>query len=281
MPLVELEELRESWATLMPQYDHFSASSMTQFMRCPEQWRQVRCLGKRQRPSGASVWGSADHTTMAMHFAEQVDGKPGLTVAETREAFAVEFDRKVESEGGIGEIEWAREKIGLPGARKIAAQSKDDGVKLVSLYREVLAPSVTPLAVEAEFTLERPQWPVRIIGRTDVVTPTELIERKIVGRTESKPKGDWIVQGRIYRLATGKPTRWHQSIRTKQPNVNADVAAGFEADSSTERLIEQVIRTVGHYLTVYGPDQPWPGAVTHPWSCEYCGFKPSCFWWAT
>ncbi len=30
----------------------------------------------------------------------------------------------------------------------------------------------------------------------------------------------------------------------------------------------------------FGPDETWPGTLSHDWACSYCGFKPTCAWWS-
>lgn len=267
-----------------PPLSHLSASSITQLLRCPEQFRQVKILGKRRPPAGAMLWGRADSHAIGTHFQQVADGKSGLTIAETKELFVVAFEEEISSEGGASEIEWD------DNPTKEIAEIKDAGAQLVGLYREHVAPTVEPTGAEVSFEIMRPYWPLPLIGYCDVETGEAIIERKTTGRLESKPKGDWIVQGRIYQLAKEKPLAWHQSVRNRRkPEKQAAIGsvAGFGVPLSsataamTERLVWQAFETIAHHWTMYGPDNPWPGALTHPFACNYCGFRPQCAWWRT
>jgi hypothetical protein len=53
------------------------------------------------------------------------------------------------------------------------------------------------------------------------------------------------------------------------------------ASGRTAQLAQQLGWLMNHYMTSLGPDTPWPGAITHPWACSFCGWRMSCHWWDT
>lgn len=271
-----LEELREGWPT---EIDHLSASSITQLLRCPEQFRQYRFLGKKQRPGGVQLAGRADSEALALHFGKQVEDGIGLTVEDVQDAYATAFNREV-NEVGVSEIDWRGDPF------KTRGKLLDNGAYLTGLYRKQVAPEVVPIASELKFQVHQPNWIVPIVGYLDVETETRIIERKSMGRTESKPKGDWIAQGHIYQLTMQKDLAWHLSVRNEnklKQAVYGEQAAftlerNVQRDRMTDLMVTQAMETIKHLYTVYGPDNVWPGALTHPWACQYCGYSNNCSW---
>lgn len=269
-----------------PELDHVSASSLTMFARCPEQWRQRYCLGKRSAPSAAAIVGKADHQALAFNFEQKIETREDLPAAEVAELFAHTYEGELDMYGGATEVEWGRTRLTGADAKKAAAKTKDQGIELVALYTLTVAPTVQPTDVEVFFQVETEGVPVRIDGYIDVETETTLIERKTAQRTLSKPNPDWIVQGRIYQAVKKKPLVWHQSVRKAAPECMTDVEVPTmrleldeQRNAQTTTLIQQTIRTIGYFHSLYGPDQIWPGALTHPWACGYCAYKPGCEWW--
>jgi hypothetical protein len=271
------QELREGWPG---QIDHLSSSSITMLLRCPEQYRQRYILGKKDRPGAAAIWGRADHEAVAMHFGQVIDGKPGLSVADVQDQFITSFDAEVESMGW-SEIDWR----GTPS--QVAASIKDNGAYLAGLYRQNVADYVQPIGVELKFAVKQPHWPVEVIGYVDIEEADTLIDRKTTGRTESKPKPDWVVQSRIYQLAKPKVMHFHQSVKNERDKtrqqaygVMPNMVVGLDPmrDLMTDKLVVQAMQTVKSHFLQYGPDETWPGALTHPWACGYCGYAVTCQW---
>ena len=270
------EELREGWPE---EIGHLSASSITQLLRCPEQFRIRRFVGRSEKPAAAQLAGRADSEALALHFQKQIEDGTGLSREDVQDAFADAFNREI-AELGPSEIEWR----GDPA--KTRAKLNDNGAYLAGLYRAEVAPAITPLAAELKFEVRQPHWPVPVIGYLDVETEMRVIERKSAGRNESKPKGDWIAQGHIYQLVKRKDLAWHLSVRNdnRLKQVTYGERADFtlhlseRRDKMTDLMVVQAMDTVKHLYLTYGPEEPWPGALTHPWACSYCGFSNTCMW---
>lgn len=264
------------WPDLMP--DHLSASQISQFMRCPEQYRQVRVLGRRERPGAAMIWGSADHYAHEQNFTQKIRTGYDITTSDVKIAFAEGFDRAVDRGGGLSEIQWDDK----PG------DLKDQGALLVGTYHEKISPHIQPLTVEEKFSLSIPGVPVPVIGYVDLTTASTGIERKTAKRKEAKPKADWLVQGRLYQAVKQLPIEWHLSVKTKVPAVYCPdlgekglrLPLAQATVDSTLVLVRTVAQAMAAYMRMYGPHEPWPGGVTHPWACDFCGFRPTCAWWA-
>jgi hypothetical protein len=270
------ETLETAWPLLLERdrLTHLSATQLTMFMRCKEQYRRRYLLGEKERPGAALVWGAADHKAHEHNFRQKIESHEDIPVGEIQEAFATAWEEVIEEKGGALEIEWGTEKAG---------ELKDDGIRLVSVYHEQLSPLIQPLAVEREIMHMVEDVPVPVVGYVDVETEHSIIERKTSRRNVSAAKPEWVVQGLIYREVLQKPVEWHLSLKAGM--VVTSRAAGKEALrlETGESAIDDLIRTVANDMLDtyrrYGPNEPWPGAITHPWSCSFCGWRPDCHWW--
>lgn len=275
LPLPE-EHTSLSWPLILPR--HLSASSLGLLQRCPEQWRRRYLLFERDRLNGAIVWGAADHYAHEVNFRQKITSHEDLPLEDVKQAFATGFDEKTAE--GNGEVDWGDDKPG---------EMKDAGVKLAAAYHQHVSPLVQPVAVEERFEIDVPGVPVPLVGFMDVRTAGEAIERKTSGRKEVVPKPRWRIQGLIYQLANQTPVDWHVSTKTKTPAVYtpanepglrlADSRAGL-----TERLVLNLAQQIVSLHDTYGPDDPWPGAITDDWACLYCPHGPrglaNCHWWS-
>lgn len=281
------EELAETWP---PELDHVSASSLKQFARCPEQWRTVRLQGLRQRPAGAIIQGKADHAAIGEHFQIQIEDGVGLRLADVEDSFVSHFEREVNNEG-LTEIDWGKTATAT-SARSAASKVKDAGVKLVGEYHSTVIPYFKAEHVETAFALQLPDLPIRIDGYIDVqgtyVSPFDgeptsdlvIIERKTAARAGMNP--ETVMQGRIYQLAEALDVDVHVSVKRgfiEWGTPALRIAYSPELYTLTVQQVGQLLRTMAFYYTQYGPDHPWPGNITHPWACNYCGFRPNCHWW--
>ncbi|MBI3936384.1 MAG: PD-(D/E)XK nuclease family protein [Betaproteobacteria bacterium] len=289
-PPLSLDELLPAPGTLLP-HDHLSATSLGTFSRCPptaEQFRRRYMLGERQRPGGALIWGSADDYAHTLNFGQKIASGVDLPESDVTLAFAEGFDQEVERGGGPDEIDWGDDKPGL---------LKDRGARLAAVYHQQVSPSVQPVAVQEEFSYQVAGLPVPIIGRIDLETASALVEWKVTARVERQPKQHWRTQARLYQAAAAekpralpaaKPLEWHVKARTKTPTV---VTAATElglllmpspaAVEATHERVRKLVTTLLHLIRTFGPDEPWPThAPDYGWACNWCGYRPSCPWWA-
>jgi hypothetical protein len=257
--------------------EHWSATQLQMALRCPEQWRRRYLLGERERPGAALIQGGADHKAHEHNFRQKIQSERDLPVGDVTDAFDQAWRDKIDEAGGVSEIEWGDDK---------PDQLKTQAGKLVALYHHEASPLIQPLAVEEEFYLNLPGVRLPVKGYLDVRVDGAVIDRKTTKkRTTLAMKPDWRLQGRIYAAHAQEPVWFHQAIKTQTPKIDT---SSVVIDKLTDR--EQVVlagrvalaeQMVDRFIADLGPDQPWPGAETHPWACNYCGWRPTCFWWAT
>lgn len=279
--------------------DHLSATSLAMFQRCPEQFRRRYIRGEKERPGAALVLGSAFHFAQERNFSQKITSHEDLSVPEVLEAYHAGFDAAIEKNGGVNEIAWdEREKPDTLRAKgKIVTES----------YREQVAPSLQPLEVEERFSIELEGVPVRIVGAIDfyghriqglndpdpsdegsheLLYGEKVIDYKTSGKKVSSLKPEWLLQARDYQFVKKAPVEYHVAVKTKEPQIitpQTEQALRIEVSDSaldtTALLLRRISETIAAYNATFGPDQYWPGAITHPWACGYCGYRPSCRWW--
>ncbi|HWC66522.1 MAG TPA: PD-(D/E)XK nuclease family protein [Acidimicrobiales bacterium] len=298
---------------------HVSPSQLKQFARCPEQFRRVRVLGEREPPSAAILWGSADHSTMEANFRHKLNHAEDLPIGDVQYRFAELLEQRVEREGGIYEVKWGKETDAVKeptgaDARKAFGSVKDRGVALVTAYRQQVAPEFWPTRVEHDFLVDVTGLPVPLAGVIDAEGKTipeqlalehgpdvidvepEIIERKTTGKTDMN--GEWLIQARTYQLVVPRRLQFHLSVKPRElkdgsygsskivagdPPGTPEAERRFSFDPQPAPMvatqIKRLMAGIAYCFHTYGPDQPWPDAIPHPWSCGYCGFRPTCPWW--
>ena len=281
----EAQRLRAEWPEGLP--SRFSATAAGMIFTCPEQYRQRYVSKTRMPPNPNIIWGRADSQAIGGHFAAVIADGEGHTAEQIADDFNDCANEVVEDAGGVGEIQWDA-KLSPDESGKAFGKLKDAGINLAQSYHHNVAPPVTPVDVEHEFEIEHELWPIPVVGYLDVLTPTDIIERKTAARKSTAPKTTWLLQGRIYQMAKRLPIHWHQSIKNlanpaKQVAYGSDPALTLAFDPveahRTEILVAQAMKEVEHFYSMYGPDQMWPGhGIIHPWACTFCDARPNCGW---
>lgn len=253
--------------------EHLSASSLAMAMRCPEQWRRRYIKRERERPGAALVVGSAFHQALEFNYGQKIVSHEDVPVSELLEFYGdVAWPMALDKQGGADHVVWNE------GERQDAARERGKG--MTALYRTEVAPRIQPLGVEVKFEVDV-QLPVPVIGYVDVEREQALTEMKTSAKRLSKPKPDWQLQGRLYQWVTGKQVEWHvvspKAVCT--PLTEPELALETRAQDRIDTLVRRVALVLNHLYATYGPDDAWPGAITHPWACGFCGYRSSCRWW--
>jgi len=264
------------------------------FMRCPEQYRQRYILGLKERPGGAQILGTGFHFAQETNFRQKIDTHEDLAVEAVVEAFHAGWEQELERYGGVNEVVWDE--------REKPDTIRKKGADLSALYRTQVAPTLQPEAVEHRFRTMIDGVPVPFVGGIDLVgtrehgTPWDdnyhsldlVVDYKTAKAVKRELKPEWLLQARLYQLETGRRVEYHVAAKTKDPQVVTPVDApqlaidpSEQALQTTTKLLQRVVRQMTLLYLEYGPDTAWPGAITHPWACHFCGFRPSCVWWRT
>lgn len=259
-----------------------SASALGTFLRCPEQFRRSYVLGERRPSGGTGLAGTGAHGAVeaALHL-RMASGRIATPkqIVDTYDAvFDAAVERAIDREG----IVWGKADK-TPLDRDL---SRGLGRAAVAAYAEQALPSVDAVEVERVFALDVPGVPVPFVGLIDVSTPRSSIDLKFGGQSANVIKPDWRVQALVYGLADRKPVEFHAaSWAGKVTTPRESAALRFNWDARQVVLAARVLRSVVDAILLYarewGPDEPWPGNITHTWACGACEFRPDCAWWTT
>jgi hypothetical protein len=261
-----------------------SASSLGNFLRCPEQWRRKYVLGEQEPSGGSAVAGTAFHnavaTALRFKAAEGEDLRPDLV----GKAFHRSMDRAIDREGGASQIDWGTVGRGQAKRDQTASGMRMMAVKAAVAAADNILPAIQPVEVEQVFRVDIPGIPVPLTGYIDLVTERTIVDWKVGGRRDSSMQTSWRLQGLIYQRArpldmgwcslnwSGEYESWIENPRMRMlRNAETHILGG---------TVPRVV--VGAMLAMhaqFGPDQAWPPAYEHQWMCNLCSFKPTCEWW--
>lgn len=266
------------WPDPLP--DLLSPSSITTFLTCPEQWRRVYLQHERSRSNGNLLIGRADSKARELDLGQKITTGINMPLETVKEIAGDTFDKEVESEGGINEVEWDTDK------GETAGTAKDMAVGVAAAYRQQVAETVVPIAVEREVRVDVAGIVPGVRGYMDVEETPVVRENKTAAKRMTKPTGPQLIQTLLYSAATGKPTSFDISVKKKQPEVvTAATEPGLLVHTNPEEVLQRlsrvtttVVESIVGMLDQRGPDDPWlgtgAGQVVSP--CGWCDFKASC-----
>jgi len=247
--------------------EHLSASSISQFLTCAEQFRLERIVRVPKRRYIDGFVGSTFHDTIGVNFAQKIDTGRDQTIEQVNSVFKVKWAESIEKEG---EPVWTDhpervEKLGLD---------------MLGGFHTHVAPEIMPVAVESRFEERVPGLPVPLVGYIDCEEQGLINEFKTAKQKVAKPKPNWRVQGQIYQLFSRKPVYWTVTTKQKTP-VNwtwrnaPDLVMEVSNPDVTVNLLVQATQMLNDYWLRYGADRPWPmTGLLHTFACDYCSAGP-------
>jgi hypothetical protein len=263
---------------------HLSPSQIKMASRCLEQFRRRYVLGEKEPPAGALLWGRCDHSSVEYAMRERLAEKPYPSKPDLQELFVANLVAAVDESGGESQVEW-KEEGGL-------AEVKDRGAALVGAYRDLVIPTMEPVAVEEPFTVTVPGVPVPLSGFLDLTARVDatggrkprLVERKTSAR--NGVSGEWVVQTRIGQLAKPLEADIQLSLKTKEPRVVHGVNLyPAPPPALVHAQVQRVVAQIALAYSRYGPDDVWPDAIGSGHACTWCAWGPkgtgACAWWNT
>lgn len=251
--------------------ERLSATSLSTFNVCPEQFRQKYILNEKEAMSGERFMGSVTHQALALLFDEDqlqnesMETDPTLAVAQA-------WQNVIEREG---EPEWHD---------KDATESFRRAKQMITTYW----PTATKVeVVKSEARFEETIAGVKVVGYIDRELKDRILEVKTASQKVSKPKPRWSFQGRLYSLVSALPVEWHVVTRQATPKVYTAAECpellnpGFNPDA-TVRFIQHSVERMNDLYARHGANEPWPmEGIYGDWTCGYCSFKRRCFAWTS
>jgi len=262
--------------------NHWSPSSLTQFRRCPYQWQQVKIKGRKERPAEAPLTGSAVHVSLERNFGQKISSHEDIALAELLGWYDdVGFPQtvQIEQERAGKEVDW----------KTSPDKARARGRSMLGSYHEKVSPRIQPTGVEQKFETSEFGLAVPVIGYLDIAQQSSTVDVKTGKRKYTAAREDWRMQGGVYNFVQDRPVEFHSVSITDAGTVSVVTPLESEAlivhlSHAERQLLVQRVRAISAeaclYMELYGPELDWPmHGVDHSWSCQYCGFRPSCPAW--
>jgi hypothetical protein len=153
-----------------------SVSSIALLQKCPLRWRRRYIDGDYEPTSPAAILGHSVGRAEGTSYQEQISNGSRMRVSDVLDAYADEWELKVEEETDRAGVDWEDERPG---------RVKDSGARVLSLYHRTVAPRVRPLSVERRIEVALPgvEWTFR--GYLDL----EAEIGRVIGVDDFKARG--------------------------------------------------------------------------------------------
>lgn len=248
-----------------------SASSLTTYLRCGQQWYFAYVAGMKAPPSLRAIRGIAAHAAVEVDMRQKIDTYEDLPVQDMLDAF---------------DTSWSAEAVGAPDKddNETAGQIKDKGYDLIRLYREKVAPKIQPILVEEpiQFQINGQVWS----GQIDVAERailgkeprTKLVVRDTKTTKRSPMKDAYMLAMTGYALSQRQKTGEVEGdivldylVATKEPQYK-EIRYGGPVSDDQIRKFANIVGNVGESIKAgrFAPNGLVSGA------CSWCGFKPVC-----
>ena len=246
--------------------EHLSASSITKFIQCPEQWRNKYLQRQPEQMFAPLFIGKVHHDVAAEMFNRKMNGEI-LTEGEAKSLYRMKWDDIIDDDG---EVNW-----------------KDDdpkemfrrGMNMTLMFKEHVVDTSNPIAIEQRVDISLGNDLPPIVGYVDMVERNRIREFKTTAVKVTTPKPAWRFQARIYQTALGLPVEWTVITRQVEPRLylpedNPDLRMNFVDVRNTMRIVMNAVERMTMLYEKYGPDEPWPTDGMFGQSCGFCAKGP-------
>ena len=246
--------------------EHLSASSIAQFMTCPEAFRLERIAKIPKRRFLDGFIGSVHHDTIEENFRQKIETGNDQTYEQAEGVYKYKWHEELEK----GEPQWTEHP----------ERVEELGLKMLKTFHTAVAPTIKPIAVEQRFEERVPGLPLPVVGYIDVEEERLIDEFKTSKQAVKSPKPNWRFQGLIYQLFSRKPIYWTITTKQKTPvnwtwQTAPNLILPIQNPDNTVRMMTQAVEMLNDYWLRYGPTRPWPTTgVMHTWACDYCSGGP-------
>lgn len=246
-----------------------SASSVTTFLRCGQQWFYAYVAGIKAPPSLKAVRGIAVHRAVEVDMRQKLETGADLRVDEMLDAY---------------DTSWGEETANGFTTDEPEGSIKDGGYKLIKLYHKQVAPTIMPVAVELpiQFDINGQAWSGQVDLLTEETVSEEEEPRLVVRDTKTtarKPAGSqYLLNMTGYALAMRQATKEIEAdtvldylVATQKPYYH-EVRMGGPITDDQIRQFAGVVGRVGKSIKAGSFD--YNGLVSG--ACSWCGYRAIC-----
>ena len=241
-----------------------SASSITTFLRCGQQWYYAYMEGIKSPPSIRRAIGVAAHRSLEVDLAQKIDSGTDLPVDDLLDAFRDTYE--VETYG------WEPDNDD-----ETPEKGEKSGLQLVRHAHEAVLPPIQPVLVE-----EPVQFRVGGIPYSGIIDLADskgrVMDWKTTKRRPTNTAGLQVLQMTGYAVGYRQLTGERESevvlqhlVRTQVPQ-HIPVASGGPVTKHAINVFAQTVATV-HQQIQAGRFLP-NGLVSG--ACSWCGYKAIC-----
>ena len=247
-----------------------SASSVTTFLRCGQQWMYAYVAGVKSPPSLRAIRGIAAHAAVEVDMRQKIDSKVDIPVSDMLDAY---------------DTSWRSETLnGFGASDEDPGVVKDKGVELVRLYHKEVAPMIQPVLVEEpiQFNINGQAYSGQIDLAEEVEIPWEdeprlrIRDTKTTGRTPAEDAYLLNMTGYAiaFRQKTGKveaDTVLDYLIALKEPKYKEIKMGG----PITDDQIRQFAGVVDSVSAAVKAGRFVPNGIING-ACGWCGYRDLC-----
>lgn len=255
-----------------------SASSIKTYLRCPKQFEFAYIKGIKNPPTFKMVFGRSIHKGLETNYLYKFKKKKDIAVGAMHAAFVDDLKEQMNKED-------------LPITKKMIGSATDEGVRIMTEYREKVAPGVQPIR-PPELKLLAPVDGANrnLIGYVDLVADVAGVSKvtirdtKTTGRMFTQVQADTDIQLTIYayllrkieKLRAGK-VQFDVVLRVPPKKGKADGqfklkdVTSVRNDASFARFEDQFKRVdQGIRKGDFYPTDAYQ-------TCAWCGYRDKCF----
>lgn len=279
----------------MAYHRDWSHWSLGDFQKCGIFFETRHIRGIRKQKPAAAIRGIALHAQAQETFRRRYTNQPILTPDEAKDCAADAFEKEWEKGHRLDKDE-LEEFDHNP--KKVKAAYKDEAVSLSGEHARIIAPAVTPLAVERKYTVEPKGWDFRIhtvVDLVDAQTPItfnpepdpdvipDVVVRDLKSKRKPPGKNEAEQSQQLTFQALGLLADTQELPDSLQLDVmwttakRKDLKHRFDSTKRTEEHIAQLLQRIylAHEAVNKGVFLPPP---TDHWACseKYCEFWFDC-----
>lgn len=241
-----------------------SASSISTFMRCEQQWYYAYVEKIRRPPSVRQAIGLAGHAGIAHNMTQKIMSYADEPLDVVLDVFSDEYDELAQD--GLEETETEN-----------TAKGKDSGLLTLKVAHLEVAPKIQPVMVEQPVQFEVDGIPYS--GYLDLVDDKRRVrDSKFVGKKPGGVNVQYATAMTGYAVSVRQLTGEIESevvldyfVRTKKP-YHLPVASGGPIEDSAIRFFAKLVKDVNRRIQ----DGVFlPTGLTHQ-ACGWCGYRDIC-----
>ncbi len=251
---------------------HLSASALSMYEGCGEQYRRRYIEGERIPPGIAMIKGSSVDDSVTGNLRNVIINEEMLL----KEQVLTIAEEAINNRMNNQEVLFSDEEV-HEGIKNVKGRTVDSVVSLSELHYDEIAPIIKPESVQMKWLLELEGFPFDLLGYIDIVEPETVRDTKVSGKSPNKNQADISEQLTLYALAVFVQKKFIPKVfldylvdlKTKK-----SVTLESTRTKSDFQAVMNRLETMAHGIE---KEVFMPIDATH-WKCnpKWCGYYSTC-----